>query len=274
MVKKVAWISSLWVGGLIMTGGFGFEGHSSLVQVASRLGSAARIKSGVEASKPVSGQAAINEALAIVVKSTKVPLWAPKASAVHAPSLRGYLSASTLSKANQYAITLTATANAYPVNDPQIQITTGLAQLVGIFSGYRYGSIAQAKRALFKGDYVKLPASSPHQLALTKKIEANEWKQGGGTLPEGIIEWHEDGWTIEMNQTLDLPMAQKLANRIAHTRLPERQGVIAVGVAGDGAHTNVTWRSGSVVYQTFSEYLPSTAVQMAESMQPVREYNH
>lgn len=229
---------------------------------------------GSAGAKPTSGQAAIDQALGAVAKTTTVPLWAPEASAIHAPGLKGYLSASTTSAANQYSVTLTATARAYPVNDPKIQSTTGLAQLIGIFGGQRYGSAAAAHSALYTGDYEHRPSSPPSHVALTTKIVADEWKQRTGIIPQGLIEWHQDGWTIQMNQTLDITLARSLANQLAHTALPARTGVIAVGVAGDGAHTTVSWRLGPVVYQTFSEYLPGTAVGMAASLHPVSEHKH
>ena len=229
---------------------------------------------GSAGAKPASGQAAIDQALGVVAKTTTVPLWAPEASAIHAPGLKGYLSASTTSAANQYSVTLTATARAYPVNDPKIQSTTGLGQLIGIFGGQRYESAAAAQGALYTRNVLPLPVALPSQVALTPKITADEWRQRTGIIPQGIIEWHQDGWTVQMNQTLDVKLARILANQLTRTALPAKHGVIAVGVAGDGAHTTVSWRLGPVVYQTFSEYLPSTAVGMAASLHPVSGHKH
>ncbi len=219
--------------------------------------------------KPAFGQAAVDQALRIVAQTTTVPLWAPKVSAIHAPGLRGYLSASTTGAANQYAVTLTATTRAYPVNDPKIQSTTGLGQLIGTFGGQRFGSAAAAQAVLYTRNVLRLPAALPSQVVLTPKITADEWRQRTGMISQGIIEWHQDGWTVQMNQTLDVKVARSLANQLDRTALPAKHGIIAVGVAGDGAHTTVSWRLGRVVYETFSEYEPGTAVGMAASMDPV-----
>ncbi|MCY0878412.1 MAG: hypothetical protein OWU84_05700 [Firmicutes bacterium] len=217
-------------------------------------------------STPASGANAIREALAIVAKTTTVPLEAPYPSTIRAPGFKGYLSASTMATTNRYAVILTETDKAYPVNDPAIQRTTGLAQQIGIFSGQRYRSAVAAQAALYTGNYQPPPASRPRHIRLLPAVTADEWRQRNATIPMGIMEWHQHGWTVQINQLLDSSLARTLARRLAHTRLPANHGVIAVENAGDGAHTIVCWRSGRVDYQTFSESLPQTAIDMAASM--------
>lgn len=219
--------------------------------------------------KPASGQVAINEAVAIVRKTTAVRVWASSVSAMPPLTKPGYLSASTTVSRNRYAVTLTDTAKAYPVNDQKIQTTTGLGELVGIFSGQRYRSIAAARTALFEGNYMKPPTTRLQRVTVAPKILADQWTQGRKSIPFGVIEWHQNGWTIQVNQTVDIKLARNLAGRLRHTVLPASHGVIAVANAGDGAHTTVSWRVGQVVYQTFTENLPGSALNMAQSMRPV-----
>ena len=240
---------------------------------STALAASARSAGSPERGKPASsGQAAIADALAIVARTTTIPLWGPQASAIHAPDLHGHhvLSAETVSTRNQYAVSFIATVKPYPVNSPLLKLppNTGLAQLVGDFSGQRYRSVVAAQGALTD---VNPPASPPHRMEITPTIQADEWTQ------EGLVVWHQDGWLVEMNglaassvtQVIYEQIAQKMVHRLSHTALPAKHGIIIVDVAGDGEHTLVSWRLGRLVYRTSSGFLPSTAIGMAASMRPI-----
>lgn len=238
---------------------------------STALAASTRSAGSPEHRKPASGQAAIADALGIVARTTTVPLWGPQARAIHAPDLRGHhvLSAETMSTRNQYAVSFIATVKPYPVNSALLKLppNTGLAQLVGDFSGQRYRSVVAAQGALTD---VHPPASPPHRMEITPTIQADEWTQAG------LVVWHQDGWLVEMNglaassvtQRIYAQIAQKMVHRLSHTALPAKHGIIIVDVAGDGEHTLVSWRLGRLVYRTFSEFLPSTAIGMAASMRP------
>ena len=239
---------------------------------STALAASTRSAGSPEHRKPASGQAAIADALGSVARTTTVPLWGPQARAIHAPDLRGHhvLSAETMSTRNQYAVSFIATVKPYPVNSPLLKLppNTGLAQLVGDFSGQRYRSVVAAQGALTN---LHPPASPPHRMEITTTIQADEWTQ------EGLAVWHQDGWLVEMNglaassvtQGIYEQIAQKMVHRLSHTALPANHGIIIVDVAGDGEHTLVSWRVGRIVYRTSSEFLPSTAIGMAASMRPI-----
>ena len=134
-----------------------------------------------------------------------------------------------------------------------------------LLPGQRYRSVVAAQGALTN---LHSPASPPHRMEITTTIQADEWTQAG------LVVWHQDGWLVEMNgmaassvtQGIYAQIAQKMVHRLSHTALPAKHGIIIVDVAGDGEHTLVSWRLGRLVYRTFSEFLPNTAIGMAASM--------
>lgn len=218
--------------------------------------------------RPVSRQAAINAAITLLAKKTTVPLWIPQATAIHAVILTGHkLSVTATGSANQYQVGLIATVRSYPVNSPHINDSRfGINTVLGDFGGHRYASVTTAQVALRSGSYQAPPPSPPSRLALTARITAEEWTTHGHPA---IIQWHQKGWLIQINQRATVKLAREVGQTLADTSLPSSHGVIVVVGATDGAETSVTWRVGTTDYTVSGRPDPVDTVDMADSMHSV-----
>ncbi|NMP24947.1 hypothetical protein [Sulfobacillus harzensis] len=218
--------------------------------------------------QPLSGQAAIHAAMAFLAKKTAVPLWAPQATAIHSFVLTGHkLSVTASGSVDQYQVGLIATARSYPINSPHIDESAfGINTVLGGFGGHRYASETAAQAALQSSAYQSPPTSPPSRIALTARLHADQWISHGHV---DIIEWHQKGWLVQVNQLVTVQLAREVAQAMARTGLPAAHGVIVVGGATDGAGTSVAWRVGATDYRVFGRPDSADTIEMAGSMRAV-----
>ena len=88
--------------------------------------------------------------------------------------------------------------------------------------------------------------------------------------PFGMVEWGQDGWTFQVNQTADVSLARQVARYVSRHPLPTgHNGMVVVAHAGDGNHSYVAWRVGRVVSTASNYHHARSAVGMADSMAAV-----
>ena len=244
------------------------------------------------------------QALRVLAKITRLPLWAP----TWFPSPHHYVAIQVSATSNQYQMAWWFEPKALPVNSPEIMQDSRDPTDVAILSldVHRYATSAEAHVAVAHAIFgmsahplTTIPATS-QRVTIIPHLPGYKWFEdvlftdATHKTKVGYIAWHERGWLLVTQavspgsgtNSLDegrngkpilangvlngglIWTAQQFVNAVTANRLGSFGGV-SVDPAPDGAHTGAIWQAGRMVYTINADRGVSTAISAAGSMRLV-----
>lgn len=212
-------------------------------------------------------------ALGSLSSHTPVPLAAPL-------SIPADLSAKITSTKLRYAVSLYRCQLQLPLNSPEIGNPpgcSGLASYVGEFGGTRYPTAGAARLGLSTLQEQPTRVCGPNSNS-TQQVRLVRGVRGVLTSSKGVFGYCEmrfelNGWTILISGNVTLhsvaeakQQGSRVVDLMTKVRMPGKNGVVVIQIAGDGNHTWLTWTIGQNLYAVSEYHSISAAFAMASSM--------
>ncbi len=239
---------------------------------------------GAAAAAPPAFPTVINQAMAVVAKTTTAPLeastWTPKVGVNRIAKL-GHLTAMTTQSKSAYQVNLYYTCKSVPVNDSAVLDTAnrctsgeplnldGDDQSYAWFGADRHASIAVAESAVRTNYYFWKVPKLTTPVTLNSRIPAQFWYRGPQRQEQSTIAWHVKGWSIELLASgFPKSVAVRSANGLTASvpRCPSSDGTIVVEVAADHTLVSAMWRTGRVTETVGSNFGTNPVVHLMQSL--------
>ena len=214
----------------------------------------------------------VSAALGYLASHTSMPLLAPL-------TIPANLSAKATSTKSGYTVSLYRCQSQFPLNSPEIggpPNCSGLASYIGEFGGTDYPTSVTANLQLLNSQ-IQSARFCGSNSNVSQRVNLVQGIQGVLNGTKGVSGYCEmrfelDGWSVVIGGNAALYSissakreGQRVIGQMTKVRLPGKDGIALIQIAGDGNHTWLGWTRGQNLYVVGAYHFASAAFAMAGS---------